>query len=413
MFNLSSISHLFKLVWNRKAANSLMMIELLAAFLVLFGVCLAIIFYGTMLRKPLGYEYKDVWTVNLYRKEELAPITNAERMQTAQNLVSRLKSLPEVESVAFATILPFGFSHRTTKFGRGNEFTTDILSGTDEFPQVLGMTITQGRWFNASDDVYNGTTSTVKPIVITELTAAKYFGNGNPLGKDISYIPGEGIDQETLKMRYRVVGVISEFRAHSEIDQPTLTLFRRVNLRDTTTWLPDNIAVKMRQGTSAAFEETMLSALQGQAPDWTFQISSLEADRAKKNRLYLIPFTLGFTIAFFLLLMVALGLVGVVWQSVTRRMRELGVRRAFGATKQSIYLFVIGELVALTTFAVVLGLVVIAQMPLLSFYDIPQPIFIGSIGMTVLAMYVLVTLCALYPSRIAGTVQPSEALRYE
>ena len=38
------------------------------------------------------------------------------------------------------------------------------------------------------------------------------------------------------------------------------------------------------------------------------------------------------TIAGFLLLMVALGLTGVVWQSVTQRIREFGLRRAKGAT---------------------------------------------------------------------------------
>lgn len=413
MFNFSNISHLFKLVWNRRSANSLIMIELLAAFLVLFCVCLSLIFFGAMLRKPLGYEYKDVWTVNLYRKGELAPISQAERMQTAQNIVAALRRLPEVESVSFASILPFGFAHRTTNYGRGDAFRTEILSGTDELPQTLGITLTQGRWFNESDDMYNGTTSTVKPVIVTELTAARFLGTTDPVGKDITYGTREGISQEEQRMRYRIVGIVKEFRTHSEIDQPTPTLFERINLRDTTVWLPENMLIKMKSGTSVAFEETLLRTLHGQAPDWTFQISSLEANRARKNKMYIIPFVLGFTVAFFLLLMVALGLIGVVWQSVMRRMRELGVRRAFGATKENIYLFVMGELVALTTFAVAFGIALIMQVPLLPVYDIPKSIFIGSIAITILSMYVLVMLCALYPSQIAARILPSDALRYE
>jgi putative ABC transport system permease protein len=94
-------------------------------------------------------------------------------------------------------------------------------------------------------------------------------------------------------------------------------------------------------------------------------------------------------------------------------MRELGVRRAFGATRQDIYVFVIGELVALTTFAVVFGLFLVAQVPLIPFYQVPPATYALSIGKTVVGMYALTTLCALYPSRLAGTVQPSDALRYE
>jgi putative ABC transport system permease protein len=66
--NSSMIEHLFKLVWNRKRANALIIIELLAAFLVLVGVCATIIHYTRLYVQPLGYEYKDTWNILANRK---------------------------------------------------------------------------------------------------------------------------------------------------------------------------------------------------------------------------------------------------------------------------------------------------------------------------------------------------------
>ena len=57
----------------------------------------------------------------------------------------------------------------------------------------------------------------------------------------------------------------------------------------------------------------------------------------------LVPLALGATIAGFLMLMVALGLIGVLWQNVTRRTREIGLRRAAGASHGDIRRQVIME----------------------------------------------------------------------
>ena len=71
------------------------------------------------------------------------------------------------------------------------------------------------------------------------------------------------------------------------------------------------------------------------------------------------------TIAGFLLLMVGLGLTGVVWQSVTQRIREFGLRRAKGATIRSVRAQVLTEMMIMTSLALIVGVALIAQLPLL------------------------------------------------
>ena len=74
------------------------------------------------------------------------------------------------------------------------------------------------------------------------------------------------------------------------------------------------------------------------------------------------PFAIGVILAAFLLLMVALGITGVVWQSVTGRIEEFGLRRAKGATARAIRRQVIVKLLLLASIAL-LPVALLAQVP--------------------------------------------------
>ena len=85
-------------------------------------------------------------------------------------------------------------------------------------------------------------------------------------------------------------------------------------------------------------------------------------------------------VALFLIVMVGLGLVGVLWLSVTRRTAELGLRRAMGASGVSVRRQVVGELWALTAIAVVVGAVIFLQLPLFGAnFGVGWPVFLGGV----------------------------------
>src|SRR4029079_4607096 len=119
----------------------------------------------------------------------------------------------------------------------------------------------------------------------------------------------------------------------------------------------------------------------------------------------------------FLLLMVALGLTGVVWQSVTQRIREFGLRRAKGATIPNIRAQVLTEVAIMTSIALAVAVVLVAQLPLLPLARelrvVTAPVVVGSIVFSVFAIYALTLLCGWQPSRLATRIQPAEALHYE
>ena len=134
-------------------------------------------------------------------------------------------------------------------------------------------------------------------------------------------------------------------------------------------------------------------------------------------RQYMAPLLVVAIVAAAMLLMVALGLTGVVWQNVTQRMREFGLRRAQGATGNGVGRQVITELVVMTSFAVGIGCVLLLQIPLLplprEIAFIPPQVLIAGVLVAIVAVYSVTILCAWYPSRLATRVPPAEALRYE
>ena len=113
----------------------------------------------------------------------------------------------------------------------------------------------------------------------------------------------------------------------------------------------------------------------------------------------------------------ALGLTGVVWQSVTERTREFGLRRAKGATIANVRQQVLVELTIMSSIALIAGVALVGQLPLLplptDIWVFPPSVFITSVVVSVAAIYVLTLLCGWYPSRLATRIRPAEALHYE
>jgi putative ABC transport system permease protein len=103
-----------------------------------------------------------------------------------------------------------------------------------------------------------------------------------------------------------------------------------------------------------------------------------------------------------------------LWQSVTTRIREIGVRRALGASAADVRWQVIGELMVMATIAMAGGTLVVLQFPFLDLLGpVPASVFAAGLSLTIVSLYGLALVCGLHPARLATTVHPSEALRYE
>jgi len=119
-------------------------------------------------------------------------------------------------------------------------------------------------------------------------------------------------------------------------------------------------------------------------------------------------------VAGFLLVMVAMGLLGVLWQTVTQRTQEIGLRRAKGASVGAIKRQILAEILVMTTFGVAVGAALAAQVVFFNpFPWIDARVYVAGLALAAAAIYLLTTFCGWYPARLATRVEPAEALRYE
>jgi putative ABC transport system permease protein len=398
--------HLLKLIWNRKRSNLLVMTEIFFSFLVLLFVVSLGLYYADNYRQPLGYSYADVWRISIESNLRGPNATNAEAAETGRRLLLAVRDLPQVESAAIAFTSPYDNAAWSTGYEvEGKHFEYQINGVTDDFPKVLGIELVRGRWFDRQDDG-----ATVDPVVVNERLARLAFGAEDPVGR---LLPQDKDREGNRRPAKRVVGVIRDFRQYGEFSGLGGYLFNRTGY-SATDEAPRLLMVKVHPGTTAAFEETLTQKLQGVAKDWSFKVQPLSELRATNHRERLAPVLAVSLVAGFLLLMVALGLTGVLWQNVTQRTREIGLRRAKGATARNIYAQIVGEILMMTTLSLGLAVVLVLQLPFLGILgDVAPRVLVASVLVSVAALYVLTALCGLHPARLAARVQPAEALHYE
>lgn len=397
------IRHLLKLVWNRKRANALLIAEIFISFLVIFAVLTAALTFGSNWSRPLGYDWKGVWDVSMEFDIDYGE-AGAEEDQKwrpqVKRMMDELRSFPEVEAVGGSNTPPYAFSTSEGRWrikGRDVHLVWDDV--TDGFADTMKLEIVKGRWFNAEDDA-----SAEQPVVIDTNTAEAIFGKADPVG--------EKLEDEPRPLR--IVGVVKEFRKNGETSGPMNLVFRRVAMNGAYGRLGSHILVRVRPGTTADFEEKLVGRLEAVAPEVVFKIRHMDSMRDRGLRARIGPVLVGAVVALFLITMVALGLTGVLWQNVTRRTREIGLRRAMGAAGSTVHRQILIEVALLATIALIIGSIIVLQLPVLgAFAFVTKSAFtIGFLG-ALATIYALTILCGLYPSWLASRLQPADALRYE
>lgn len=395
------IAHLLKLVWNRKRANALIVAEIFVSFLVVFAVLTGAIMFGSVWNDPIGFDWHNVWDVRMDFDIDARQRADSELHDSVVRMLTEAKSFPEVEGAALSNTPPYSFSTSNgTRFIDGKR--VDILMDdvSDDFARAMNLKVIRGRFFSAEDDAAN-----FPPIVVDRNTAMAIWGTVDAVGKKL---------QESETEYSTVVGVVEPYRKDGEASLPMNMVFFRTSTTAKYGRLGSHILIRVRPGTPAAFEEKLVTRLQQVAPRVTFRVRHMDSMRRNMLRTKFGPLVLGGIVGLFLISMVTLGLTGVLWQNVTRRTRELGLRRALGATGPSVHRQILLEVALLATLAVIVGTILIVQLPILGAFRIVTPAaFAAGLGGALATIYGLTVLCGLYPSWLASRLQPADALRYE
>jgi len=392
--------HLLKMIWNRKGANFLIVLEIFASFLVVFALAAAGIHMVAAYERPLGYDWNDVWVVEISRNVQER--WSSADSETLSRLLEAARSCPEVVAAGGASTVPYGGSVDINGWIAGEtRYRAEVSYVTPEIRDVLRIGVIAGHWFEPSDEDLDG-----EAVIVNRMLGSQVVEGGDPL----AVRPGQPLSDER-----RIVGVVEDFRRGGELSDggPYMLILASLKEAEHPPAL-HTMLLRVAPGTTAAFEEQLLATLQPIARGWTFSVDRMDAMRESELKKRLIPTAAAGVVAIFLLFMVVLGLTGVMWQNVTRRTREFGLRRAAGAHRASICRQIVAEVAVTAGLGIAAGAVVAAQVPLIGpFAFIGWTDTIPALAAAAGAILLLSAICGLYPGWTATRIQPAEALHYE
>jgi putative ABC transport system permease protein len=386
------LRHLFKLIWNKKGTHSLLIIEILASFLVLFGVLSLIVFNVRNYLDPIGFTYDNVWVMDLANNQDTVKIDDK-----TEQIMQRVRAYPEVLSASrMSGNTPFSANQISNALTYNKvSVNADFYYTDEDFGKTLDLPVTSGHWFHKGD-----MTSKVVPIVINKQAEKKLFANENAIGKVI---------KSDDKVSFKVVGTVDKFKAKGEFMSDYPAVFKMIKKEDGDR----SILIKTKPGTDANFEAKLVKDVAAMTDQWGIEVSYLSESRKNRHNLTLVPVLIFLIISGFLLTNVALGLFGILNLNIARRKNEIGLRRAMGATEGRVTVQFLGEIWVLSTFSLIIGLLFAVQFPLMNVFDLDSEIYITSIFASVAVIYIIVTLCAWLPSKQASRIHPAVALHEE
>lgn len=405
------MAHLWKIVWNRKRWNALILLEIFLSFLVLFAISVSALSLYSHSRHPLGFDGDDVWVLDFgYPTGATKDDQRAETFAKLDQLAAYLDAQPEVVDHGLMTTPPYTGSNWSDRADVEGRRVLYFMSEVDQgLAASLDLPVTAGRWFAEQDYLERRRDR----VVINRRLADALFPGIDPVGQ-VFKTEADPSDESQPQDAYQIIGVVEDFRKEGSLQEPRNFMFLPLIKDEETGWLPSYWLLEMAPGTTAEFEQRLVDDVKRIAPDFSLRVLPMPVMRSQYVAAQTRDLKMLAVIAFFMLGMVAMGLIGVLWQHVTRRTVELGVRRAKGATRTRIYQQVTGEFLLVATMALAIGFIVVAQVPMLGvFEDVSFSIMTAAFVLSALAIYLLTFLASLYPGWMATRITPAEALHYE
>ena len=290
-------------------------------------------------------------------------------------------------------------SNSVVRFGNESKI-SQVIGTTANYTKVRNSPLREGEFFTQKD-----VDSARRVTVLGATVAQDLFGDVSPLGEKVFI--GD--------FPYEVIGVLEEKGAMGFINVDEQTIIpvtaaqRQLNL--------DNVNMIYGQVTSpddvpeAIKEVGLVLSTRLEEDDYTV-VDQKEVLSAISSILSVITISLGGTAAISLLVG-GIGIMNIMLVSVTERTREIGLRKALGATPETILSQFLIEAVILSIGGGLIGIVLGIAGSLLLNLVFPMTLIWWSV---ILAFFVSVAVGLLFgtmPAMRAAKLDPIDALRYE
>jgi putative ABC transport system permease protein len=310
----------------------------------------------------------------------------------------------QVPSVVAAS--PFSTLNDRISVGNGKEQDISILGVFPEYLQVRNLVMLAGRFLDNED--YQGRN---KVGVITEKLAAKLFRNSESAVGQVIKLNG---------LPFTVIGVFKErveTFGQSEVEDNTMAIPYSVS----RFFLPSNAVRQIYFSVASADEVPTATAqikrvLQSRhRPESVYNVENLTQLVSLAEKTANILTTVLLLIATVVLIVSGIGIMNIMLATVSARTREIGIRKAVGATNREILCQFLSEAVLISLiggiFGIVIGLAIPFSVRYLTAYRIPISGLSAIIAIVVCSLVGI--LFGTLPAIRASQLDPVESLRYE
>jgi predicted permease len=320
--------------------------------------------------------------------------------------MQRLAGLPGVRSVTAAVIVPLSRNSWMTAVRIGNDAHRQPIVQANaveaNYFATMGIRVLAGREFGKADSK-----NAPQVVVVNQTFARQFLGGSDPLGQVVS-IP-KGHERE----KWQIVGIAADSKHESLGEDPTPVIYRPLQQED----LPLTPTIHVRTaGPAAAMTTGIREALRATFPQALVEVTTMEATVASSTLPNQIGAALLGEMGALGLVLASVGLYGVLVYAVSRRVREIGVRIALGASPSHVLRIVVGQAIQLvgTGVATGLALALVATRPLAGFLSAGVSVTDPATLLAVAAMLGLTALVAAFvPAVRTFRVDPIQALRCE
>jgi predicted permease len=410
--------------------GALVAVQMALAIILLAGAGLMLRSFLALRNVDAGVAREHVLTMRIplpeakYRFDDTVAGAVPPGARVFDEVVRRVRELPEVRAAGLSTSLPLGFGDGWGKLitveGRPPARTVaDVpiiqfaLAGSGYF-SASGITLRSGRTFDDRD-----TGASLPVAIVNEAFVRRFLAGQEPIGHHIrtglpEHLAPAGFRAEDRPVQRTIVGVIGDVKDR-ELDRPAApTVFAPLAQHRNEGWF-NTLSLAIRTSSDPSqLVAPVRAQMRAVDPDQPItQVQTMEAllergmERPRFGTMVMMVF------AVVALTLAAVGLFGVISYLVTLRTSEMGLRMALGAGRGDVLRLVLWQGLRLACVGVALGIAgALALMPLLRSYLYGVgPADAATLVATAL-LGLLVTLIASYlPARRATRIDPLKALR--
>jgi putative ABC transport system permease protein len=384
--------------------TALTVAEVALSLVLLVGAGLLLRSFSTVMGVNLGFQTDHVIAMNINLPQMHYPDASA-RLRFYQALAERVRTLPGVQTAAYANRMPLRGGWSSGIFVDGdleNEYSPDFQAVSPGYFETLGIPLLRGRSLTLQDDG-----KSVPVAVVNQAFAHQLLHDRDPIGHTMLRGPGEP--------RIAIVGVVNDIRRGGKEKQIKPEVYLCAGQ---TSLYPVHLAdfAVRTSGDPRALVNAIsreVWAIDKDQPVTNVHTMDEIVDEALSERRFQTLLLLIFAAVAVALAIV--GIYGVLTYSVSQRLSELGIRVALGAPPSAILGLVLRQAGALIAAGIALGIA--GAYGLTRFlqdllFEVKATDWRAYAG-AVLLLAVVAVVAALIPARRGARVDPVVALRQE